>query len=87
MLRRMAPLTINSTLKLRSGYDIPVLGFGVSLVPPQEPPCDKLTLSGLANVNTPLNPHPTNPHQLTPIAPPPKPKQPSPTPSTPATAT
>lgn len=30
MLRRMAPLTINSTLKLRSGYDIPQLGFGVS---------------------------------------------------------
>lgn len=32
-MRRMAPLTINSTLKLRSGYDIPVLGFGVSSAP------------------------------------------------------
>lgn len=28
----MAPLAINSTLKLRSGHDIPVLGFGVSLI-------------------------------------------------------
>ncbi len=25
----MAPLTINSTIKLPSGYDIPRLGFGV----------------------------------------------------------
>jgi hypothetical protein len=33
MLRKMVPLTINSTLKLRSGYDIPQLGFGVSVAP------------------------------------------------------
>lgn len=58
MLRRMAPLTINSTLKLRSGYDIPVMGFGVSSVPPQEPPRPKLTHLGLANVNIPLTPPP-----------------------------
>lgn len=81
MLRRMAPLTINSTLKLRSGYDIPVLGFGVSSVPPQEPPRPKLThfRSGKCK-HPPDSPTPINPHQLTPIAPRTKPKQPSPTP-------
>lgn len=32
MLRRMASkLRIDSTVKLASGYDMPVLGFGVSL--------------------------------------------------------
>jgi hypothetical protein len=32
MLRRMASkLTIDSTVKLKSGYQLPVLGFGVRL--------------------------------------------------------
>ena len=29
MLRRMAALTIQSKIKLNSGYEIPALGFGV----------------------------------------------------------
>lgn len=32
MLRNMAQkLTLNSTVKLRSGYELPLLGFGVSI--------------------------------------------------------
>lgn len=27
--RRMAPLNINSAVKLNSGYEMPLLGFGV----------------------------------------------------------
>ena len=30
----MVPLTINSTVKLPSGYEMPRLGFGVCISPP-----------------------------------------------------